>query len=226
MLARRFHRWSIIFAPALLGNAAVFMLPQPAAEYFGNAIVAPIVESAIRRDWPLMRRSRWLQALAFMAISAVVLDTKRQLGGRDGVFWFVEAPQRRPADGRDGDDGDDGESPAGGRRPSPWLDWLLQSAGAGGSNSSNNSIGAACTHRHTCDEHIRSGAWTYLNVGIVMELVRLAFGSARTIWAQPPQRMFGVVVRKMKFRLIAFLVAYATVYRVSVTLDWKQIFIR
>lgn len=38
----KFTYWSMFFAPALLGNAAVFMLPERAAGYFGNTIFAPV----------------------------------------------------------------------------------------------------------------------------------------------------------------------------------------
>lgn len=51
-LLDRFTVWSIIFVPALIGNAAVFMMPQEAAGYFANTIFAPVRQSERSNQMP------------------------------------------------------------------------------------------------------------------------------------------------------------------------------
>lgn len=38
----KFHHWSILFLPTMLGNSAVFLLPEKYAALFANTIVAPV----------------------------------------------------------------------------------------------------------------------------------------------------------------------------------------
>lgn len=166
------------------------------ASYTPNTHTTQIVESMIRRDWPLLRSSKALQTAVFMAMSAIILDTSGRQ--QNDVFWFLQPTETSAAEHHR-------ETSV----PSPWLDWLLTLHPFG------TASGLGHQHRNgtSCDDFIRQGCRTYWNIGLVLEIVRIGFGSFAQIRAAP-SNVAAIIVSKMRFRLIFFLVGYATAYRV------------
>lgn len=60
----------------------------------------------------------------------------------------------------------------------------------------------------------KQGFKTYLNVGLVLEFVRISFNSFALIKSSP-LNVFSIYASKINLKLIFFLVGYATSYRVS-----------
>lgn len=122
-------------------------------------------------------------------MSAVILDTSSRF--RNDVFWFLQTQQYKPIALC--------EPP----EASPWIDSVLPVERR------------VCMHKGSCDLHISSGFKTYLNLGIVLEAVRILFNSFGAIQSAPT-KVFQIYAAKINLRLIAFLVGYATLYRVEI----------
>lgn len=135
-----------------------------------------------------------------MAMSAIILDTSSRL--RNDVFWFLQPHRQR--EHSDGPLADRDGAPA-----SPLLDYLFPCARQ------------VCQHSDSCDVFIRSGFKTYWNIGMVLEMVRITFGSFGQL-RQSPANVMEIFAAKIKYRFVFFLVAYATFYRVCIVGAMEQ----
>lgn len=133
-------------------------------------------------------------------MSAIILDTTDRLP--NDVFWFLQ-PSQPEAETAD----DPGLS-------SPWIDWVLSKAAPKHHRHSN---------RSSCDDFIWQGCRTYWNIGLVMEIVRIGFGSFAQIRSSPGSVLV-IMATRMRFRLILFLVGYATAYRVQCAIALRCVF--
>lgn len=152
------------------------------------------------RFWRCIRNSVPVQTMLFMCMSAIVMDVPRCLK-QTGVFWFTQPAATAAAVASTVDSSSAAGEPS---KPSQLLDPILPVALR------------VCHHANSsCDQYIWSGVSMNLKVGIGIETMRLLFGHFGQI-RRSPLAVLGVFRHKMNWRLVAFLAAYAAVYRVSV----------
>lgn len=169
--------------------------------YLNKIDICPqIFEAFYRLDevFPLslVNNSAAFRTLLFMTMSQFILNSKRVQ--KSDVFWFIKTPSS--ASGSEATDADDEKlRPS---VPSPVMDALVPSERH------------ICTHKESCDHHIYSGAVINFKIGLGIEVVRLLIANIGTLQKRPLQ-MFGKLLT-IKTGLIAFLVGYTSIYRVSV----------
>lgn len=95
--------------------------------------------------------------------------------------------------------------------------WFIQQSKSRSSHSdaASDNPPTMCQHPEpNCGSFVWQGFKTYLKFGLVFELVRICFSSFGQIRCDPANVLV-VFAAKMKFRIVGFLVGYATAYRVS-----------
>lgn len=189
--------------PITLGQLPTFLMPAKSATIVANSSLTMLTEALLMRDdtriWRALRNVPALRTLLFMAMSATIMDVPAHIK-RCGTFWFIQPAERRAIP--------HGE-PA---QRSPVMEWLRPQPVR------------VCLHAHSgCDEFVRAGVSAYLKVGVGIEVVRLVFGHFGEM-RRAPLAVPALLVRRMNWRLVGFLGAYAALYRVSADGDDDRVY--